>query len=46
MDLNQTIADSLKSNPVESANKSIVSNMGQQFDIVATPILAHISKLR
>ena len=39
MDLNKSISDSLKSNPVESANRSIVSELGQQFDLVAKPIL-------
>ena len=39
MDLNKSIIESLKSNPVESANKSIVSDMGQQFDLIAKPIL-------
>ena len=39
MDLNQTISDSLKSNPVESANRSIVSELGQQFDLITKPIL-------
>jgi len=39
MNLDNTILDSLKSNPVESANRSIVSGMGRQYDIVATPIL-------
>ena len=39
MDLNKSIIESLKSNPAESANKSIVSEMGQQFDLIAKPIL-------
>merc|ERR1712051_197001 len=39
MDLNKRIIESLKSNPAESANKSIVSEMGQQFDLIAEPIL-------
>ena len=39
MDLNQTISDSLKSTPVESANRGIVSELGQQFDLITKPIL-------
>ncbi len=39
MDLNRSISDSLRDNPVERANRHIVSESGQQYDIVTNPIL-------